>query len=512
MDQADLAGADLALSAKLEVTPMTAADSLPRALTPESVGLPAQSILRFLDRLEAARVCMHGFLLLRRGQIAAEGYWSPWTAERKHRMYSVSKSFVSLAVGLMIDEGKLSLTDRVADYFPDKTPQPLHPYLAEATVRDLLMMATPHSCNAYTQMDPDWVRAFFEKEPSHPPGTIFAYDTAATVVLGSIVERLSGQTFLAYMRPRLLDPIGFSADAWCVRTPEGTSWGGSGVICTLQDLAKVAAVCLNGGRWNGRQLLPQDYVAAATAKQIDNTIGGNCGYGYQIWREPENGFSFRGMGSQLAYCYPDQDFVFTCIADTQGAGPTGTVILDAMRQELLSSLSEQPLPEDPAAYNLLQERLAALRILPQAGDLVSPTADTVSGIWYEWADNPMGISRSRLTFLPDSLIWDYTNRQGDNRLHIGLGDCLAGPFPQLNYFGEQIGTASGTRYACLASAAWVEPHKIDFLIYITDDYFGTLKVSMAFKGDELAVYMTKVAEWFLDEYQGFAGGRAVREP
>ena len=102
----------------------------------ESLGIPSRAILNFLQRIDAERIGMHGFLLVRRNRIAAEGYWAPWSADRKHRMYSVSKSFVSLAVGMLIDEGRLTLDDRVADYFPDKLPEKLHPWLASSTVRN----------------------------------------------------------------------------------------------------------------------------------------------------------------------------------------------------------------------------------------------------------------------------------------------------------------------------------------------------------------------------------------
>src|SRR5690606_31951476 len=139
------------------------------------------------------------------------------------------------------------------------------------------IMSTPNSANSYTRDDSDWAATFFQKEPSHPPGTIFSYDTSATVVLNTIVERISGVPFLEYMRPRLLDPIGFSENAWCIQTPEGTSWGGSGVICTLQDMAKLAYVCLNKGRWDGRQLISEEYIREATSKQIDTSIIHNRG-------------------------------------------------------------------------------------------------------------------------------------------------------------------------------------------------------------------------------------------
>ncbi|MBP1994132.1 serine hydrolase domain-containing protein [Paenibacillus eucommiae] len=475
---------------------------------PENAGIPSSAVLRFLERIDREQTCMHGFLVLRGGQMAAEGYWAPFTADRKHRMYSVSKSVVSLAVGLLIDEGKLHLEDRATTFFKDKLPEQIHPYLAQTTIRDLLMMSTPHSSNSYTRYDPDWAATFFQKEPSHPPGTIFAYDTAATVVLNTVVERISGVPFLEYMRPRLLDPIGFSQDAWCIQTPEGTSWGGSGVICTLRDMAKLANVCLNGGRWDGQQLISETYIREATSKQIDNSINDNRGYGYQIWMERDGGFSFRGMGSQFAFCYPEKDFIFACIADTQGGGPTGTGIVDAFHEELYPYIANASLPEDPETSRRLQEKIRHLRVLPQRGAVDSSYAKEISGKWYRMNDNQMGISRMRLVFEGDEGIWEYVNATGEHRLRFGIGKLAEEAFPETHYFGERIGTPVGRGYQCLTSAAWVEEHKLNLLVYITDDYFGTMKATFTFKGGDISVFMTKVAEFFLDEYEGFAGGTA----
>jgi CubicO group peptidase (beta-lactamase class C family) len=478
------------------------------APSPESLGIPSQAILNFLQRIDAERICMHGFLLVRRNKIAAEGYWAPWSAERKHRMYSISKSFVSLAVGMMVDEGRLTLEDRVAAYFPDKLPEKLHPWLAASTVRDLLTMATAHSRTSYTRDDPDWVWTFFNQTPSHPPGTLFSYDTAATVVLTATVERLAGMPFLDYMRPRFLERIGFSADAWCIRTPEGGSWGGSGVICTLRDLARVALACLNGGMWGDERVLPAEYVRAATARQIDNAIQGNHGYGYQIWREKENGFSFRGMGSQYAICFPDKEFLFTCIADTQGA-PAGSAIPAVMWEEIYPRLADAPLPEDDAAHRALSDKIAQLTVLPLPGNPDVQIRATVDGAWYVLDDNPMGITRMRLSFQGDQGAWEYNNGQGDNVLRFGIGRVLAGQFPQRSYFGEQIGSVPGIQYECLASAAWIDEQTLNLEVYITDIYLGGLRISFAFKGDEIGIFMTKQAEWFLDEYEGFAGGKRL---
>jgi len=487
---------------------MTSGEVFTSAPSPESLGIPSRAVLSFLERIDAERICMHGFLLVRRNRIAAEGYWAPWSADRKHRMYSVSKSFVSLAVGMAIDEGRLGLDDRVAERFPDKLPAELHPWIAATTVRDLLRMSTAHSSTSYTRNDPDWVWTFFNRAPSHPPGTIFSYDTAATVVLTAMVEQLAGMPFLDYMRPRFLDRIGFSADAWCIRTPEGVSWGGSGIICTLRDLARVGLACMNGGMWGEERVLPEEYLLAATARQIDNSIRGNPGYGYQIWRDEENGFSFRGMGSQYAICFPDKDFLFTCISDTQGA-PAGSAIPAVMREELYPHLADAPLPDDGDARAELSDKIGRLAVLPIPGSPDAPAASEVDGVWYAMEDNPMGITRMRLSFQGDQGTWEYANGQGDNVLRFGIGRLLSGKFPQRNYFGEQIGSSPGVEYECQASAAWIDEQTLNMEVYITDIYLGGLRTSFAFKGEEISVFMTKQAEWFLDEYSGFAGGRRL---
>lgn len=474
--------------------------------SPERLGIPSSAILQFIERIEREQICMHGFLLLRHGQIAAEGYWAPYSETSTHRMYSVSKSFVSLAIGLLIDEGKITLHDRVVTFFNDKSPQPIHPYLDQATVRDLLMMASPYNRTAYTRYDPDWAAAFFNSKPSHIPGTLFAYDTSATVILSAVVERISGIPFLSYMRERLLDPIGFSKDAWCIKTPEGTSWGGSGVICSLRDMAKLAYVCMNKGRWDDRQLISESYIQEATSKQIDNSLTGNHGYGYQIWMEKNNGFSFRGMGSQLAYCFPDRGLIFACIADTQGSPHAEVNIVHAFREQIYSATQDSPLPDDDATYTILNETIKTLKILPQQGNHTSSIERKVNGKWYSLNENPMGIKRLRFNFLGDEAIWEYENASGEHQLRFGIGKTIQGPFPQKNYFGEKIGTPSGKSYDCLSSAAWVEDHKLNMLVYITDIYLGSLKMTFSFKDNEVTVYMAKAAEWFLDEYEGVATG------
>ena len=115
----------------------------------------------------------------------------------------------------------------------------------------------------------------------------------------------------------------------------------------------------------------------------------------------------------------------------------------------------------------------------------------------------------RLSFKEDRGTWEYTNGQGDNTLQFGMGRLQSGKFPQRNYFGEQIGTIPGIQYDCLASAAWIDDHTLNLEVYITDNHLGGLRISFAFKDQEISIFMTKQAEWFLDEYTGFAGGKRI---
>ena len=206
--------------------------------TPEEAGIPSSALIRFLNALKRQRVCLHSFLIIRHNKIAYEANWSPMNSTELHRMYSVSKSFVSVAIGMLQEEGKISLDDKIVDYFPEYNVNNLHPYHKNATIKDMLKMSSLFDDQPYDgAKDLDWISTFFHTKPQHESGSIMCYDTMATILCSVIVEKVTGKKLLDYMRPAFLDPIGFSEDAWCVETPCGHSWAGSGIMCSTRDLA-----------------------------------------------------------------------------------------------------------------------------------------------------------------------------------------------------------------------------------------------------------------------------------
>lgn len=501
-------------------------DTVLKSVTCEELGFSSKWVENMLDEIEAKKICLHSFIILRHGKIGAEGYWGSFSEEKLHRMYSVSKTFTSAAIGILAGEGRISLDDKIAKYFPDKIPsEGLHPYVEGTTIKNLLTMTTPYNSVTYGIKYKDWAWTFFNAThenpkgyldnvfPDHPAGTVFNYDTAGTYILDCIVERVTGMPFLKYLRDKLLDPIGFSKETWCIKSPEGNSWGGSGVMCTSRDLAKFSQVFINGGKFNGKQLIPEDYVKEAVYPHVQNCTDGNFtpfthGYGYQIWCGENGVFAFLGMGDQLALIFPKHDTILITTADTQGMDKTHSEIYYSFKNNIIKNLSNSSLPSDEAAQIHLNERCKNLKLPVPEGKAKGAFQDKINGKAYILDRNVMEISKIMVTIDGDEGVLCYTNPRGDKKIRFGMLKHVEDFFPETHYFGDTIGKSADRMFKTTSAAAWFNDHNLLIRIYIVDDCFGNLSISLSFKDDKVGVLMHKNAEFFLDEYQGFAGGLA----
>ena len=483
------------------------------SVIPEELGIPSGGILDFLNDLEERKICMHGIMILRRGKLAFEAHYPPFGPDTPHRMYSVTKSFVAMAIGFLIDEGKITLKSKLIDFFPEYEKEAVHPFVREMTIRNLLLMATAYDGTTYKVSDSNWIKTFFTTQPTHKSGTVFKYDTSGTVALTALVEKISGQSLVEYLRPRLFDPLGFNPATWCVERPEGGSWGGSGLLACIHDLASFGLFLMNRGNWEGKQLLSSSYIAEACSPLIDNRVAVSgtemCfGYGYQIWQTRHNGFSANGMGSQLAVCLPEKDLLLVTTADTQSITRGSDIILEAFFKNIYSKIKDNPIEEKAEEKEKLKRKLSCLEFPLVDGEKSSPLEAKIQGKTYRFADNAMNISRAAFSFSGGEVSMKYSNESGDHEIHFGLGKFKEGIFPETKYFGKRIGVPSGKGYRYKATAAWFNPESLTIYLYIIDDYLGTLKINCFFKEEYLTLYMTKAAEWFLDEYSGMATGKA----
>ncbi len=485
--------------------------------TPEAVGISSANIQKFINILEGRRLSTHSLIIARGDDIVFEKYWAPFTPDFGHRMYSISKSIVAIAVGFAVQEGYLSLDDPMIKHFPEELANQPDENMRNQTVRHMLTMSTAKLERGWFKArTDDRVRFYFENDnpDSRPSGTIFQYDSTGSFVLGALVERLVGMPFMDYLRPRLFDKIGVSEGAYCLKCPGGHSWGDSGVICTPMDMLKIARFMLNGGAWNGEQLLDAQFVKDATSRQIDNS-GSNFGaynthgYGYLIWRDHDDSFSFNGMGCQFAVCVPGTDIIMIYNGDNQGTELAKDLIIDNFFGLISRTAQDEPLEENPEAQAELEK---PLELMEAVGDAYVPFRDKINGAVFALGDNPMGITRFSLHFWENGKnFFRYTNAQGDKEIEFGMCENKLGKFPQEGYSNE-VGSVRTENfyYRCAASAAWVEPQKLFLKIQIIDTYFGRLNVVLGFRDENtVGVFMNKTAEDFLDEYKGYADGRRV---
>lgn len=479
--------------------------------TPAECGISYENINAFIDDIESRDVMLHGFAFLRGDKIFAEGYFAPIHKDFLHRMYSTSKTYTSMAIGALIGEGKISLDDPVYKFFPDKLPENLHPYIAEATIRHLLMMATPFDRETYGRFVPDWEYSFFNKPPQVRPGTRFIYDTCGTYMLDCIVERVTGKPFLDYLKDVALREVGFSEDAWCIQSPDGHSWGGSGVMATLRDTVRFATLVKNKGVAHGKQLLPADYIEEATKYQISNgtqypvkgLVEGN-GYGYKIWMTYENGYAFLGMGCECALVLPEKDLVAVFIGDTQGDVYGG--VFESFKKYISDNVGE-PYATDASAQAALEARLAGLKVPSLRGAVTSPVAAEVCGKEYTVFNNPMQITSVRFEIDGDGGVMYYNTLRGEKKMPFGMAKNVFFKFPEKHYYDYQINLPSGREHEAFASAEWLNENTLHIRTFIFDNCLGNMHTYVTFNGDKIGIRMTKVAEWFMDEYQGEAYGK-----
>jgi len=481
------------------------------SVTPAQAGIREEAIQRFMAAMKRDGVNLHSVIMMRGENIFFEKYWAPFTKDTIHRMYSVTKSFVSIAVGCLLDEGKIALSDPIIKYFEDKLPDQVHPFLAEQTIEDMLTMRTcfaegPGWFQPHVQ---DRTAFYFNQKPAKIPGTLFYYDSTGSYILGVLVERVSGMGLLDYLKEKVLNHLGGFESAQLLKTPDGTPWGDSAMVCTPRALLNFAKFVMNKGTWEGKRLLSESYFTKAISSITDNNLTGSGhynghGYGYQIWRSEKNSFCFNGMGSQFAICMPDQDFIFVCTADTQ-----------------LTSDRDSP-SIFRNVFNLVESEIEGKSALPNLNESLSLSVargkkhsdfeKSIQGKTFLCDENPMGISSFRLYWNAKGCgCLCYQNAQGEKQLPFGMKENVFGKFPQLGYSDEygNVHEMTDFKYDCAASAGWVEEKKLQIRVQIIDRYFGILIINIGFKDENrCSLRMVKCAEDFLNEYNGWLNAEA----
>lgn len=290
---------------------------------------------KYIDAVAKANQDLHSIMIVKGGKVVKERWMGEGERNKPHTLFSVSKTFTASAIGFAVDEGKLKVTDKVISFFPDKLPAEVNDNLKELEIRHLLTMSSGHDVDPTAVVrkkgneNIDWVKAFLAEPFVHKPGSYFVYNSLATYMLSAILQKVTGEKVIDYLYPRLFRPLGIVGATWS-ESPQGINCGGWGLSLKTEDLAKMGQLFLQKGKWNGKQLLSEEWIDEATTSKIASLPAGvkpeNVkvkksdsdwlqGYGYQMWRCRHNAFRADGANGQYIIVIPEKDAVIAMTAN-----------------------------------------------------------------------------------------------------------------------------------------------------------------------------------------------------
>lgn len=428
--------------------------------TPEEVGIPSKAITKFIDEINARGLGVQSFTLVRHGKIACQCFWKPYCEEIPHVLYSMSKSITATAVGLAISEGLLNINDKVSKFFPDYN---LKGKNLDLTIRHLLTMRSDKNISVIANKGgKDWVKTFFNASFKCAPDTRFDYISENTHILSTIITKLTGLTLVDYLQPRLFEPLGIEKPFW-ETDGAGVAAGGWGLYMRSEDLAKVFLVYMNQGFYDGKRILPQEWVAQATAYQTPThpkgAVDNVCGYGFQFWRNHiPNSYRADGLFGQRCLVLPDYDALIVI----NSGHAEDYFIMDAFWAQFPQSFVNQPLEENPADYQELQEKISACHVpdLPPAprnmatemgllgktircrtSEFTSVLSISVTQMLYH---KPGNISEMQFRFQSDSLLFTWKEKGECNTIEAGMN----------GQYGVSDIKLQDLCYTCYSKAAW----------------------------------------------------------
>lgn len=416
---------------------------------------PRAGVAALIAAVEAEGLDLHSIMVLQHGTVLAECYRSPFDPDTPHRMYSVTKSFTSTAVGLAVAEGRLSVDDRVIDIFPELVPATPDAHRNELRVGHLLTMSSGHRQEAFPPLYRPLpsLAAFVSGRPSVAPGSRFDYSNPCSYTLAAIVERVTGETISDYLRPRILEPLGIACRPW-LRSDEGVTNGGFGLHLTTRELSRFGQMLLQRGMWEGQQLVPAAWIDEATGRRVDSwNAAGKVdwlqGYAYQFWRGRHGSFRADGLMGQFCIVLPERDALVVTTAGT------------LQTQRLLDLVWELVLPALDAPGGQLDDAPMPAFSSRPIDSRPSSRARELAGVEFAFGEpillptrlyaGQAPIRAAHCEITGDTLSLVLRDERGDYRLPLGQASWTAGITPVCTGYPEPCrGRAVWTSQTSLA--------------------------------------------------------------
>ncbi|WP_152394866.1 serine hydrolase domain-containing protein [Paenibacillus guangzhouensis] len=442
---------------------------------PENHGLSSRSLSDLYAAIEEQGLAVNTFMLLQNGCVTSSFARSPYRLDRPQLLFSLSKSITSIAVGIAWDQGLVRLNDPVISFFPERLLRKVSPHLARMAIHHLLSMNTGHHDNIYAAVtqEQDWVRAFLALDVEHEPGTHYRYSTPATYMLSAILERVTGQTLIDYLMPRLFKPLRIPRPTW-ETCPMGVTAGGMGLSLSTESVAKIGLMLLNQGRFEGTRILSEKYIQLATTEQSDNRleakrIDSAQGYGYQIHLCRRGCYRGDGGFGQLCFVAPREKIVIAATSSFQSMDQLQT-LLDLIYTHIMDALDQNKQDRGEAVNTHdLQERLAGITVSYVPSQSVpSFEPPDIHHRTYALKDNPFGLRTVAFMQQDTRLMMNWSYEDGrDHQLPFDITRSL-------NAEGMFHKDLSICTQEVVTYAAWISPNTLQLtLFYVETPYVVT---------------------------------------
>lgn len=452
--------------------------------SPETQGIDSAKLAQAMLSWQEQDIPIHSLMLIRNGYKVADATFYPYDGQSAHDVASVTKSVMSILIGIAVDQGKLSLDDKMVSFFPDRTIANLDARKEAITVRHLVGMSSGLDClidgqenNTVMAMfaSADFAQFALDRPMSSEPGSQFFYCSSAFHLLSPILQQATGMTALEFAQQNLFEPLGIEDTPWPT-DPQGYNIGFGSISLHPQDMAKLGLLFLQKGQWEGEQIVSRDWVEEATSAQMNAPDQAPNPYGYGWWADADRKGAFFAGGrlGQYIMVYPEWDMILV----TTGGG----FEIEQIEESLLSIFNdmENQLPANPEGVARLEAAIATVAQPPVAQPIppLPDMARTLSGRTYFFEPNPLGLASLAFEFddsaAPTAHIGPAAD--GDQSLPISVG--LDGTYHFTTVIGD--GRPVGLRGNWIDSQTFV----LDYVGAVSNEH---MQIHLLFQGDEVNV-------------------------
>jgi CubicO group peptidase (beta-lactamase class C family) len=384
-----------------------------RSSTPEAQGMDSDLLAQAFDYVRQYQIPIHSLLIVRNGYVVLDAYFYPFQEGQVHDGASMTKSITSTLIGIVIGEHKLSsVRQPVLSLFPERKVGNRDERKDRITIEHLLTMTSGLDCHfdheeitlKEMMQSKDWVQFMLDLPMAAEPGSKFEYCSGGLHLLSGIISQTTGNNALEFARRELFQPLGIENVIW-PSDPHGVSYGWGDLHLRPRDMAKIGYLWLNQGRWEGRQIVPTEWMQAATQTHL-HPDWGSGEYGYGLWVYPQRNpivYEALGRGGQRISVTPAKNVIVVFTGGEFEPGNIGKFIGESIK-------SNQRLPENQAGGTRLAAAVSTAAQPPAAP--TTPISEVISGRNYAVEANPLGLKSFSLTF------------SGNNEavLHLGFAD------------------------------------------------------------------------------------------